>query len=136
MLELIKGATLALRFLLELCALGALGYWGFKTGGGALAKVGLGLGVPLVAAVVWGTFVAQGAGEGARSGTSPRRGGRLRVGHLCAIRRRKHSPGLGIGAAICGSPGPTDRIVATTIRVTSGKRCSSNFALKPSEKGF
>ena len=58
MLELIKGATLALRFLLELCALGALGYWGFKTGGGALAKVGLGLGVPLVAAVVWGTFVA------------------------------------------------------------------------------
>jgi hypothetical protein len=58
MLELIKGATLALRFLLELCALGALGYWGFKTGGGALAKVGLGLGVPLVAAVVLGTFVA------------------------------------------------------------------------------
>ena len=58
MLEWIKGATLALRFLLELCALGALGYWGFKTGGGALAKVGLGLGVPLVAAVVWGTFVA------------------------------------------------------------------------------
>jgi hypothetical protein len=58
MLELIKGATLVLRFLLELCALGALGYWGFKTGGGALAKVGLGLGVPLVAAVVWGTFMA------------------------------------------------------------------------------
>ena len=58
MLELIKGATLALRFLLELCALGALGYWGFKTGGGVLAKVGLGLGVPLAAAVVWGTFVA------------------------------------------------------------------------------
>jgi hypothetical protein len=28
------------------------------TGGGALAKVGLGLGAPLVAALVWGTFVA------------------------------------------------------------------------------
>ena len=34
MLEVIKGANLALRYLLELCALGALGYWGFKTGGG------------------------------------------------------------------------------------------------------
>jgi Protein of unknown function (DUF2568) len=55
---LIKGATLALRFLLELCALGALGYWGFKTGGWVLAKVGLGLGAPLVAAVVWGTIAA------------------------------------------------------------------------------
>ncbi len=42
MLELIKGANLALRFLLELCALGALGYWGFKTGGGLAAKIGLG----------------------------------------------------------------------------------------------
>jgi hypothetical protein len=28
-LELIKGANLALRFLLELFALGALGYWGY-----------------------------------------------------------------------------------------------------------
>ena len=58
MLELIQGTALVLRFLLELCALGALGYWGFMTGGTALAKVGLGLGVPLVAAVAWGTFVA------------------------------------------------------------------------------
>jgi quinol-cytochrome oxidoreductase complex cytochrome b subunit len=58
MLELIKGANLALRFLLELCALGALAYWGFKTGSGALTRVGLGIGAPLVAAVVWGTFVS------------------------------------------------------------------------------
>jgi Protein of unknown function (DUF2568) len=57
-LELIKGANLALRFLLELCALGALGYWGFKTGNGAITKVALGVGAPLVAAVVWGTFVS------------------------------------------------------------------------------
>jgi Protein of unknown function (DUF2568) len=55
---MIKGIALVLRFLLELCALGALGYWGFVTGGSALAKVGLGLGIPLVAAVAWGTFVA------------------------------------------------------------------------------
>ncbi len=58
MLELIKGANLALRFLLELCALGALGYWGFKTGGGAVAKITLGIGAPLVAAVVWGAFLS------------------------------------------------------------------------------
>jgi hypothetical protein len=58
MLESIKGANLALRFLLELCALGALGYWGFKTGGGLIAKIGLGIGAPLIAAVVWGTFLS------------------------------------------------------------------------------
>jgi hypothetical protein len=58
MLELIKGANLTSRFLLELCALGALAYWGFKTGGGLLAKIGLGIGAPLVAAVVWGAFVS------------------------------------------------------------------------------
>jgi len=58
MLELIKGANLALRFLLELCALGALGYWGFKTGNGVISKIALGVGAPLVAAVVWGTFVS------------------------------------------------------------------------------
>jgi hypothetical protein len=58
MLESIRGANLALRFLLELCALGALGYWGFKTGGGLIAKIGLGIGAPLIAAVVWGTFLS------------------------------------------------------------------------------
>ena len=58
MLESIKGANLALRFLLELCALGALGYWGFKTGSGTITKIGLGIGAPLVAAVVWGAFVS------------------------------------------------------------------------------
>ena len=58
MVELIKGANLALRFLLELCALGALGYWGFKTGNETITKNGLGIGTPLVAAVVWGTFVS------------------------------------------------------------------------------
>jgi hypothetical protein len=58
MFEVIKGANLALRFLLELCALGALAYWGFKTGSGPITKIGLGLGAPLLAAVVWGVFVS------------------------------------------------------------------------------
>jgi quinol-cytochrome oxidoreductase complex cytochrome b subunit len=54
----IKSANLALRFLLELCALAALGYWGFQTGRGLFMKIGLGIGAPLLAALVWGTFVA------------------------------------------------------------------------------
>ena len=57
-LMLLRGANLALAFLLELCALGAFGYWGFTTGSTTLAKIGLGIGVPLVATVVWGIFVA------------------------------------------------------------------------------
>jgi hypothetical protein len=60
-METIKLANLALRFLLELCALAALAYWGFKTGESAVAKIGLGIGAPLLAAVLWGTFVAPGA---------------------------------------------------------------------------
>ncbi|RIK34457.1 MAG: hypothetical protein DCC55_33045 [Chloroflexi bacterium] len=54
----IKAANLAIRFLLELCALAALGYWGFQAGQGTLAKIALGIGAPLVAALVWGVFVS------------------------------------------------------------------------------
>ena len=54
----IKLANLALRFLLELCALAALGYWGFQTGQSLSVKIGLAIGVPLLAAVVWGTFIS------------------------------------------------------------------------------
>ena len=57
-MEVIEGTNLLLRFLLELCALGALGYLGFKTGSAAPAKLGLGVGAPLVAAVVWAIFVS------------------------------------------------------------------------------
>ncbi len=61
MLELIKGANLALRFLLELCALGGLCYWGFKTATGPISKATLGIGAPLAVAVLWATVVAPGA---------------------------------------------------------------------------
>ncbi len=50
--------NVTLRFVLELCALGALGYWGFTTGSGTLGKVVLGLGAPILAAILWGVFVA------------------------------------------------------------------------------
>jgi hypothetical protein len=51
-------ANLALAFLLELAMLVAFGYWGFQTGETTMARIGLGLGLPLLAAVLWGIFMA------------------------------------------------------------------------------
>jgi Protein of unknown function (DUF2568) len=53
----LRGVTLTVRFLCELAMLAALAYWGFTVGRGVGAWV-LGLGAPLLAAVVWGAFVA------------------------------------------------------------------------------
>jgi hypothetical protein len=50
--------SLALRFLLELALLAALGVWGFTVGGGTFTKILFGIGAPLAAAIVWGVFVA------------------------------------------------------------------------------
>ena len=57
-MEILKGINLAVRFLLELCLLAAVGYWGFKTGSGWTLKILLGIGLPVLIAVVWGLFVA------------------------------------------------------------------------------
>ena len=46
-----------LRFLLELAALAALAYWGFDQFGGGVQWL-VGVGAPVAAAAVWGTFVA------------------------------------------------------------------------------
>jgi hypothetical protein len=51
------GAAAAVAFLLELCALAALGYWGAVTGHGVWAYV-LAAVTPIVAAVIWGTFAS------------------------------------------------------------------------------
>ena len=48
------------RFALELCALAALAYWGFSTGDG-FGKFLLGIGVPVLVVIVWGTFGSPGA---------------------------------------------------------------------------
>ena len=53
-----RGANLGLRFLLELATLGALGWWGVDTGGSTVAKVVLGIGLPLIVAIVWGRFIS------------------------------------------------------------------------------
>ena len=47
--------NLALRFLLQLCILFALGYWGWTRQVGVLRYL-LAIGLPLIAAVLWGTF--------------------------------------------------------------------------------
>lgn len=57
-MNILKMSNLAIRFLLELCMLGAVAYWGFATQSNWLWKVLLGLGLPLLIAVLWGTFLA------------------------------------------------------------------------------
>ncbi|WP_157075934.1 YrdB family protein [Neobacillus fumarioli] len=52
------GIHLAIRFILEICALVSLGYWGFHTDQGYMVKVLLGIGSPLLLAIIWGTFVS------------------------------------------------------------------------------
>lgn len=56
--SIVQPANLALRFVLELCALAALAYWGFHTSETTLVRGALGIGAPLLAAIVWGLFVA------------------------------------------------------------------------------
>ena len=57
-MEMLKAINLVVRFVLELCILGAVGYWGFTSGPGWLGKVGLGIGTPLLTAVLWGLWGA------------------------------------------------------------------------------
>ena len=52
MLTVIQSANLALRFLLELCALAALGYWGFHTGPNLPIKIVLAVSVPFTTVLI------------------------------------------------------------------------------------
>ncbi len=47
--------NLAVRFLLELSALASMGIWGWNKGEGILRFV-LAIGIPLIAATIWGIF--------------------------------------------------------------------------------
>ena len=53
----LRGVTLTARFLCELAMLAALAFWGYVVGDGVWAWL-LGILAPVVAAVIWGTFVA------------------------------------------------------------------------------
>jgi len=60
--------NLAVRFILEISGLLAFGRWGWLQADGVF-KYGLALGLPLLAAVVWGTFAVP--GDPSRSGKAP-----------------------------------------------------------------
>ncbi len=60
--------NLAVRFLLEIAALVALGHWGWARHSG-LWRVVLAAGLPLLAAVLWGTFAVP--ADPSRSGNAP-----------------------------------------------------------------
>lgn len=57
-MAMLKAANLAVRFLLELCLLAALGWSGFQLAEPASLNVALAVIAPLLAALVWGAFVA------------------------------------------------------------------------------
>lgn len=48
--------NLLLRFLLELTALGFVGFWGWKTGGTGFRRYLLSIGAVVLLAALWGTF--------------------------------------------------------------------------------
>lgn len=48
--------NLGLRFLLELTALVAMGYWGWQRGGEGIIRFILAIAIPIIAAILWGTF--------------------------------------------------------------------------------
>jgi hypothetical protein len=60
--------NLLIRFLLEMLALVLLGYWGWSQAGGWLRYL-LAIGIPLGAAVLWGTFNVP--DDPSRSGRAP-----------------------------------------------------------------
>ncbi|WP_405140087.1 YrdB family protein [Sphaerisporangium sp. NBC_01403] len=62
MLAVFKGANAALMFFLELGVYGAVGYWGFTFASGWWLKILLGVGAPVLFAVVWGVFGSPKAG--------------------------------------------------------------------------
>lgn len=57
-MSLLKSANLALAFLLELVALGAFAYFGFTATDSTILNILLGIGLPIVAIVLWGVFAA------------------------------------------------------------------------------
>jgi hypothetical protein len=57
-MDVFRAAMLALRFLLELCLLAALAYWGSQVDASTIVRILLAIGAPLAAIAVWGAFVA------------------------------------------------------------------------------
>ncbi|MCB0653875.1 MAG: YrdB family protein [Saprospiraceae bacterium] len=60
--------NLAVRFLLEIFSLAVIGVWGWKQSD-SWEKYVLAIGLPVIAAVIWGTFAV--ANDPSRSGNAP-----------------------------------------------------------------
>jgi Protein of unknown function (DUF2568) len=56
--DVYRTVNLGLAFLLEVAALAAFCWWGFHVSGATWLKVVLGIGAPVIAAIVWGLFAA------------------------------------------------------------------------------
>jgi hypothetical protein len=54
-------ANLTLRFILELVAVGVVGYWGFTSTGLGLGRIVLGIGAPLALLVLWTLVISPSA---------------------------------------------------------------------------
>lgn len=56
--EIWRWSNLGLAFLVELSGLGIFAWWGWQTGGGTVVRLLLAIGLPVIAAVVWGLVAA------------------------------------------------------------------------------
>jgi hypothetical protein len=64
----INTINLAVRFILEMSGLITLGVWGWDKGDGVFKFV-FALGIPVIAAIIWGVFAV--VGDPSRSGNAP-----------------------------------------------------------------
>jgi len=102
-------ANLAIRFLLELTALAAMGFWGWQHGDGA-QRYAFALLVPLVAAAAWGVFAVP--GDRSRSGKAPVAvPGAVRLGIEAAFF------GVAVFALYKAASGPISAIFAVAVSV-------------------
>ena len=98
-MEISKSINAGLAFLLELAMLAAFGYWGFQGEKSIWIKWGLGIGIPLVVAILWGLLLAPRADKRLNS----QWGTLLSFGLFClaalALYQTNH-PGLAIALAV------------------------------------
>lgn len=62
-MQIPKAINSALAFVLELAMLASFGYWGFQGDKSIWLKWGLGIGIPLAVAILWGLLLAPRAGR-------------------------------------------------------------------------
>lgn len=57
-MEILKGANLAIRFVLELCVLALVGYWGYRLGSSQITRIGLAVLTTVAISAIWALFGA------------------------------------------------------------------------------